>query len=147
MPILDNIKLLTDRCAQIERSQQFLSDKYDHVIDALQNVKKQSSKMENKIKNQAKTTSRLEETRYQNEGKPIANRSKRNGQKYYRRWQNTYQRVSNKLFGRINAFKHENNFKFLWTSNEKILLRESESSTITGVTYWENTCGSRKPSF
>lgn len=53
--------------------------------------------MENKIKNQAKTTSRLEETRYRNEGKPIANHSKRNGQKYYRRWQNTYQRVSNKL--------------------------------------------------
>ena len=73
MPILDNIKLLTDRCAQIERSQQFLSDKYDHFIDALQSVKKQSSKMENKIKNQAKTTSRLKETRYRNEGKPIAN--------------------------------------------------------------------------
>ena len=67
-PILDNIKFLTDRCAQIERSQQFLSDKYDHVIDALQNVKKQSSKMENEIKNQAETTDRLEESCYRNEG-------------------------------------------------------------------------------
>ena len=42
-----------------------------------------------------------------------------------------------RLFGRINAFKHENNFKFLWTSNGKILLRESESSTITGFTEFD----------
>ena len=37
-----------------------------------------------------------------------------------------------RLFGRINAFKWENKFKFLWTSNGKILLRESELFNIIG---------------
>lgn len=39
-----------------------------------------------------------------------------------------------KLFGRAYSFKAENNFKFIWTQNGKIMLREHESSRIFGFT-------------
>lgn len=35
-----------------------------------------------------------------------------------------------RLFGRINSFKKNHNYKFLWTSNGKIHLRQSEDSVI-----------------
>ena len=35
-----------------------------------------------------------------------------------------------RLFGRINKFKQDNNYKFLWTVNGKIHLRATESSNI-----------------
>ena len=39
-----------------------------------------------------------------------------------------------KLFGIMNAFKKEHHYKYLWTVNGKILLRESDSSKIHGFT-------------
>lgn len=36
-----------------------------------------------------------------------------------------------KLLGKINSFKKENGYKFLWTQNGKILLKEHESSAST----------------
>ena len=37
-----------------------------------------------------------------------------------------------KLLGKVNAFKKEMDFKFLWTMNGKILLKESEQSRTVG---------------
>lgn len=39
-----------------------------------------------------------------------------------------------RLFGRVNAFKRERHFKYIWTINGKILLRETDVSTIYGFT-------------
>jgi chromosome segregation ATPase len=39
-----------------------------------------------------------------------------------------------KLFGRINEFKKNNQWKYLWTVNGKILLRQSEHSQVFGFT-------------
>lgn len=39
-----------------------------------------------------------------------------------------------KLFGRINEYKRNNKWKYLWTVNGKILLRESDSSRVFGFT-------------
>lgn len=39
-----------------------------------------------------------------------------------------------KLFGLINSFKKEQHYKFLWTVNGKILLRQDENSRIYGFT-------------
>ena len=40
-----------------------------------------------------------------------------------------------RLFGRINAFKRENNFRFIWTMNGKVYLKQSENSrTFTFTT-------------
>ena len=43
----------------------------------------------------------------------------------------------NRLFGRIHKFKKSNKFKFLWTVNGKISLRESETSTVYKFTTHE----------
>ena len=43
----------------------------------------------------------------------------------------------NRLFGRIHEFKKSNKFKFLWTVNGKISLRESETSTVYKFTTHE----------
>ena len=39
-----------------------------------------------------------------------------------------------RLFGKINRFKKDNGFKFLWTQNGKILLKEHESSRTYSFT-------------
>ena len=42
------------------------------------------------------------------------------------------------LFGRVNKFKKENKYKFLWTNNGKIYLRKHETSqTFTFTTFEE----------
>lgn len=43
-----------------------------------------------------------------------------------------------KLFGRIYKFKKENNFKFIWTVNGKVLLKESEDSETFAFTNMED---------
>jgi hypothetical protein len=46
-----------------------------------------------------------------------------------------------RLFGKVHAFKRENNYKFLWTTNGRILLRQSESSkisTFTNIDQWQD---------
>ena len=43
----------------------------------------------------------------------------------------------NRLFGRIHKLKKSNKFKFLWTVNEKISLRESKTSTVYKFTTHE----------
>ena len=45
-----SIDLLTDRCNTLENSQQFLSHKYDTVVQTLQNVKEQLTKLDKKYK-------------------------------------------------------------------------------------------------
>ena len=45
-----SIDLLTDRCNTLENSQQFLSNKYDTVVQTLQNVKEQVTKLDKKYK-------------------------------------------------------------------------------------------------
>lgn len=42
-----------------------------------------------------------------------------------------------RLFGKIHKFKQDNNFKFLWTANGTIYLRESESSSVFRFTTFE----------
>ena len=46
-----SIDLLTDRCNTLENSQQFLSNKYDTVVQSLQNVKEQVTKLLKLINN------------------------------------------------------------------------------------------------
>ena len=41
---------------------------------------------------------------------------------------NHLQAIEKKLFGQINKFKQDNNYKFLWTANGKIHLRATETS-------------------
>ena len=41
------------------------------------------------------------------------------------------------LFGKIHKFKQDNNFKFLWTANGTIYLRENESSSVSHFTTFE----------
>ena len=42
------------------------------------------------------------------------------------------------LFGRVNKFKKDNKYKFLWTNNGKIYLRKHETSqTLTFTTFQE----------
>ena len=43
----------------------------------------------------------------------------------------------NRLFGRIHKFRKSNKFKFLWTVDGKICLRESETSTVYKFTTHE----------
>ena len=43
----------------------------------------------------------------------------------------------NRLFGRIHELKKSNKFKFLWTVNGKISLRESKTSTVYKFTTHE----------
>ena len=43
----------------------------------------------------------------------------------------------NRLFGRIHKFRKSNKFKFLWTVDGKICLRESETSTVYKFTAHE----------
>ena len=45
-----SIDLLTDRCNTLENSQQFLSNKYDTVVQTLQNVKEQVTRLDKKYK-------------------------------------------------------------------------------------------------
>ena len=45
-----SIDLLTDRCNTLENSQQFLSNKYDTVVQTLQNVNEQVTKLDKKFK-------------------------------------------------------------------------------------------------
>ena len=71
-----SIKLLTERCDVIERSQDFISKKYDTVIEALQSSKGDTTKLiDNKYKeitdlleekrdDLAQTTRKHEETLY-----------------------------------------------------------------------------------
>ena len=42
-----------------------------------------------------------------------------------------------RLFGRINAFKQQHNHKFLWNTNGKILLRETETPRIVSFSTHE----------
>ena len=41
------------------------------------------------------------------------------------------------LFGNLHKFKQDNNFKFLWTANGMMYLRESESSAVFRFTTFE----------
>ena len=43
-----------------------------------------------------------------------------------------------RLFGKINAFKNANNYKFIWTTNGTIHLRQAESSPILHFTTMEH---------
>ncbi len=43
-----------------------------------------------------------------------------------------------RLFGKINAFKNANNYKFIWTTNGTIHLRKSEASAISHFTTMED---------
>ena len=43
----------------------------------------------------------------------------------------------NRLFGRIHEFKKSSKFKFLWTADGKISLRESDTSTVYKFTTHE----------
>ena len=45
-----SIALLTERCNTLEKSQQFLSNKYDTVVQTLQNIKEQATKLDKKYK-------------------------------------------------------------------------------------------------
>ena len=45
-----SIDLLTDRCNTLENSQQFLSNKYDTVVQTLQNVNEKVAKLDKKSK-------------------------------------------------------------------------------------------------
>ena len=45
-----SINLPTDRCNTLENSQQFLSNKYGTVVQTLQNVKEQVTKLDKKCK-------------------------------------------------------------------------------------------------
>ena len=42
-----------------------------------------------------------------------------------------------RLFGKIHKFKQDSNFKFLWTANGMLYLRESESSSVFRFTTFE----------
>lgn len=55
-----SIKLLTERCDAMEQSQEFISKKYDTVIQALQSSKGETMKLDNKYK---EITDLLEEKR------------------------------------------------------------------------------------
>lgn len=46
----------------------------------------------------------------------------------------TANRNNKKLFGEINSFRKQQNYKYLWTMNGKILLRQNENSRIYGFT-------------
>ena len=63
-----NIQVLTDRCSQIEQSIQFLSDKYDTVLEILQVSKKQIAGLEANVKEQTDQISKLEEADYRKDG-------------------------------------------------------------------------------
>ena len=76
-----SIKLLTERCDVIERSQDFISKKYDTVIEALQSSKGDTMKLDNKYKeitdlleekrdDLAQTTRKHEDTLYRIECSP-----------------------------------------------------------------------------
>jgi hypothetical protein len=43
-----------------------------------------------------------------------------------------------RLFGKINAFKNANNYKFIWTTNGTIHLRKSEALAISHFTTMED---------
>ena len=60
-----NIKVVTDRCSQIEQSTQFWSDKCDKVLGILQTTKKQIAGLEAKGKEEADQISELQEADYE----------------------------------------------------------------------------------
>ena len=216
------IKTLTDRCDAIEKSQGFISAKYDKVLQGLQLANKKSTELELNDKNQYDRIEKLERALYELEctvdqtqqyirrdcleitGIPVlpadnpkklvkelgsligvelddgcisaahrlpdtknvknrlivkfVRRDKR--EEVFKRRKNLVGKKSSnlpsvsaemgksifredkihvnesltsyrkRLFGRINKFKQDNNYKFLWTVNGKIHLRETETSII-----------------
>lgn len=214
-----DIKDLNEKCLQIEKSQEFMSVKYDQVIESIQTTKKQIDANATKIKQQVDSTSfiqdsidelyslvdemqqysrrecleingipklesdnvnqlvieactligvkvtdqdistahRLPDTRkvkdriivkfvrrdkkeevYKNRRKlqkktskdiPSVARQlgevKKPGKIHINESLTSYRR---RLMGKINDYKKENNFKFLWTQNGKIFLKQSETS-------------------
>lgn len=63
--LTEAVQELTERCAQIENSQTFLSTKYDHFMEALQSTKKQMSEQEATIRRQDETIRRLQDALYE----------------------------------------------------------------------------------
>ena len=216
------IKTLTDRCDAIEKSQGFISAKYDKVLEALQSTNKKSTELDLNNKRQDDRIEKLEQALYEMEctidetqqyirrdcleitGIPIlpvdnpkqlvkelgvlvgvelgdgcistahrlpdtkkvknriivkfVRRDKR--EEVFKRTKNLIGKKSSnlpsvnaemgksifredkihvnesltsyrkRLFGRINKFKQDNNYKFLWTVNGKIHLRATETSNI-----------------
>ena len=55
------IKDLSDKCIQIERSQDFMAKRYDQMIESVQVAKKQIDANSKQIKNQADRTTTLQE--------------------------------------------------------------------------------------
>jgi len=45
-----NIVLRTEKCNTLEKSQQFISNKYDTIVQTLQNVKEQATKLDKRYK-------------------------------------------------------------------------------------------------
>ena len=216
-----NIEALKCRCEQIEKSQDFLSTKYDKFVETLQGVKKQINGTETKVKNQdeaiknvkinitdlstqldelqqytrrdcleingipslpdddpeqlvmeltevigvqlipdhisiahrlpanknnrpriiVKFTQRTKKEEFYRMRKKLIGKTTKNLPSVASNLEDGYMRGSNKiyinesltayrkkLFGKVNAFKKEMNYKFLWTVNGKILLKESEQS-------------------
>lgn len=222
--IKTNLDALNDRCMNIEKSQPFLSDKYDQVIQSLQNTKKQIRITESNIKKQDDAIYSNQEgidelfgmmdelqqysrrdcleitgipklpneqpnnlisevgalvgVEINSDDISIAHRlpDSKNGKdriivKFLRRGKKddiykirkklTKKTIKDlpsvtamieetdiqskrifinesltpyrrKLLGMINTFKKENNFKFLWTVNGKIFLKEQETSNTLG---------------
>ena len=60
-----NIRTLTDRCNQIEKSIQFLSDKYDSLLAIIQSTKKQIAEVEAGVKEHVDQISKLQEADYE----------------------------------------------------------------------------------
>ena len=60
-----NIKALTNRCSQIEQSIQFLSEKYDTVLEILQATNKQVAKLEAIINEEADQIAKLQDIDYE----------------------------------------------------------------------------------
>ena len=58
---MKNVRDLRDKCSQIERSQEFLSAKYEQMMDTTQATKKQIEMTNTKVRDQADSMSTLKE--------------------------------------------------------------------------------------
>lgn len=218
--IKTNLKELNDRCMNIEKSQEFLSSKYDQIAESLQSLKKQNALNDNKMKKQEESIVMNQESiddlylqvdemqqysrrecleiigipKLANEvsnqliaevGKLVGVEIKKEDISISHRLPDTkatkdriivkfvrrdkkeelYKKRSQlrakstkdlpslqdedspkrrihinesltsyrrRLFGKINQFKKEHNYKYLWTANGKILLKEHEGSKTLG---------------
>lgn len=221
--IMNNIRELKEKCMQIEKSQEFLSAKYEQLMQSIQSTKKQVDIATNKMKHQEESISslkdntdelyflvdelqqysrrdcieingipklegenanqivieissligvqlsqedisiahRLPDTRKVKD-RIIAKLVRRDKKDEIYKNRRKLQKKTNKdipsvasslkgkpgrihinesltsyrrrLLGKINSFKKENHYKFLWTQNGKILLKQSETSSTYAFT-------------